>query len=166
MDSEYRCMVDFLAGLGTDSVPHTGEKGFLAHLIGVYRDLESWGCDRDVCRAGLFHAIYGTQKFQQFCLPMERRGEVRQLIGERAERLAYVNCVMDRSSFDRLIPSRGPYPILHRLSGETIEVDEQDFHDLCVVHLCDWLEQVPRSLQWDYRRQAYRDLAERLGGIA
>ena len=166
MDSEYRGMVDFLVGLGTDSVPHTGEKGFLAHLIGVYRDLESWGCDRDVCRAGLFHSIYGTQKFQQFCLPEERRGEVRQLIGERAERLAYVNCLMDRSTFDRLISSRGPYQIIHRLSGETIEVDEQDFHDLCVVHLCDWLEQVPRSQQWDYRRQAYRDLAERLGGIA
>ena len=52
------------------------------------------------------------------------------------------------------------------LSGETIELDEQDFHDLCVVHLCDWLEQVSRSQHWDYRQQAYRDLAERLGGIA
>ena len=166
MDSDYRGMVDFLVGLGTDSVPHTGEKGFLAHLIGVYRDLESWGCDRDVCRAGLFHSIYGTQLFQQFCLPLGRRGEVRQLIGERAERLAFVNCLMDRPSFDRLIPSRGPYRIIDRLSGETIELNEQDFHDLCVVHLCDWLEQVPRSLQWDYRRRAYQDLAERLGGIA
>ncbi|MBC8116948.1 MAG: hypothetical protein H7062_21335 [Candidatus Saccharimonas sp.] len=166
MDSDYRRMVDFLVGLGTDSVPHTGEKGFLAHLIGVYRDLESWGCDRDVCRAGLFHSIYGTQLFQQFCLPLDRCGEVRQLIGERAERLAFVNCVMDRPSFDRLIRSSGPYRIIDRLSGETIELNEQDFDDLCVVHLCDWLEQVPRSLQWDYRRQAYHDLSERLGGIA
>ena len=166
MDSDYRRMVDFLVGLGTDSVPHTGEKGFLAHLIGVYRDLESWGCDRDVCRAGLFHSIYGTQLFQQFCLPLDRRDEVRQLIGDRAERLAFVNCLMDRSSFDRLIPGRGPYRISPRLSGETIELNEQDFHDLCVVHLCNWLEQVPRSLQWDYRRQAYQHLSERLGGIA
>lgn len=166
MDSDDRRMVDFLVGLGTDSVPHTGEKGFLAHLIGVYRDLESWGCDRDVCRAGLFHSIYGTQLFQQFCLPLDRRGEVRQLIGERAEGLAFVNCVMDRPSFDRLIPSHGPYRIIDRLSGETIELNKHDFDDLCVVHLCDWLEQVPRSLQWDYRRHAYQDLSERLGGIA
>ena len=165
MDPEYRRMVDFLVGLGTDSVPHSGDKGFLAHLIGVYRDLESWGCDRDVCRAGLFHSIYGTELFRKFGLELDRRDEVRQLIGERAERMAFVNCVMDRSSFDRLIPSNGPYHIIDRLSGETIELDEQDFHDLCVVHLCDWLEQVPRSQQWDYRQQAYRCLADRLGGI-
>lgn len=166
MDPDYRRLVDFLVGLGTDSVPHTGDKGFLAHLIGVHRDLEAWGCDRDVCRAGLFHSIYGTEKFQKFSLPVDRRDEVRQWIGERAERLAYVNCLMDRSSFDALIASDGPYRIRHRLSGEILELDETDFHDLCVVHLCDWLEQVPRSRQWDYRREAYRQLAERLGGIA
>ena len=159
-------MKDFLVGLGTDSVPHTGEKGFLAHLIGVHRDLESWGCERDVCRAGMFHSIYGTELFQKFCLPLDRRDEVRQLIGERAERLAFVNCVMDRSSFDQLILSRGPYRITDRVSGTIIELDEQDYHDLCIVHLCDWLEQVPRSQQWDYRRESYRNLAERLGGIA
>ncbi|HUQ71599.1 MAG TPA: hypothetical protein VM165_18870, partial [Planctomycetaceae bacterium] len=135
-DPEYRRMVDFLVSLGTESVPHTGEKGFLAHLIGVYRDLEGWGCDRDVCRAGLFHSIYGTELFQKFCLPLDRRSEVQQLIGERAERLAYVNCVMNRPSFDRLIPSRGPYRIANRLSDEMIELDDQGFHDLCVVHLC------------------------------
>jgi hypothetical protein len=166
MDPDYRRMVDFLVSLGTESVPHSGEHGFLAHLIGVYRDLESWGCNRDVCRAGMFHSIYGTEKFQAFGLPLESREQVRQLIGERAERLAFVNCVMDRSSFDGLISSPGPYRIVNRLSGEGIDLDQQDFHDLCVVHLCDWLEQVPRSQQWDYRRQAYQDLAERLGGVA
>jgi hypothetical protein len=166
MDPEYRRMVDFLVGLGTDSVPHSGEKGFLAHLVGVYRDLEGWGCDQDVCRAGLFHSIYGTELFQKFCLPLERRGVVQQLIGERAERLAFVNCVMDRSSFDRLIPTNGPYRITNRLTGDTIELDESDFHDLCVVHLCDWLEQVERSQHWDYRKDAYQGLANRLGGIA
>ena len=166
MDSEYRRMVDFLVGLGTDSVPHSGEKGFLAHLVGVYRDLEGWGCDQDVCRAGLFHSIYGTELFQKFSLPLERRDDVRQLIGDRAERLAFVNCVMDRLSFDRLIPGHGPYRITNRITGETIELDERDFHDLCVVHLCDWLEQVERSQKWDYRREAYQGLADRLGGIA
>ena len=50
--------------------------------------------------------------------------------------------------------------------GETVAVSEEDFHDLCVVHLCDWLEQVERSGAWDYRRTGYRDLALRLGGRA
>lgn len=166
MDPQYRQMVDFLVGLGTDSVPHSGEKGFLAHLIGVYKDLEAWGCNSDICRAGLFHSIYGTEKFRRFSLPLDRRGDVQRLIGQRAERLAFVNCVMDRASFDRLITTSGPYHIKNRESGETIELDERDFNDLCTVHLCDWLEQVPRSQQWDYRRQAYQDMADRLRGIA
>ena len=48
----------------------------------------------------MFHSIYGTEQFQRFALPLERRGEVRAQIGERAERLAYLNCAMDRASFD------------------------------------------------------------------
>ena len=38
MDERYRQMTDFLVGLGTDKVSHSG-KTFLAHLIGVYHDL-------------------------------------------------------------------------------------------------------------------------------
>jgi hypothetical protein len=52
------------------------------------------------------------------------------------------------------------------LSGEEIELDEQEFHGLRLVHLYDWLEQVPRSREWNYRRQARRALAERPGGFA
>src|SRR5204862_4980019 len=86
-DPKYRTMIDFLRGLGTEDVPHSGDKGFLAHLVAVFRDLEAWNCDRDVCRAGLFHSIYGTELFRRFSLPLERRDEVRALIGERAERI-------------------------------------------------------------------------------
>ena len=32
--------------------------------------------------------------------------------------------------------------------------------------MCDWLEQVERSNAWDYRRTAYVNLANRLGGVA
>ena len=34
------------------------------------------------------------------------------------------------------------------------------------MHLCDWLEQLPRLKKWDFRRGPYRQIAERLGGIA
>ncbi|HTI52550.1 MAG TPA: hypothetical protein VL475_16415 [Planctomycetaceae bacterium] len=166
MDPNYRAMIDFLRGLGTEDVPHSGEKGFLAHLVAVYRDLEAWHCDRDVCRAGLFHSIYGTELFRRFALPLEKREEVRALIGERAERIAFVNCVMDRSTFDALLESDGPYRIRNRETGETIELSRADYDDLVRVHLCDWLEQVERSQRWDYRRDAYDRMARRLGGVA
>jgi hypothetical protein len=166
MDKGFKQLTDFLVGLGTEQVGHT-QKSYLAHLIGVYRDMESAGCTEEVRRAGMFHSIYGTEKFQRFALPIARRPDVRALIGERAERLAYINCAMDRASFDRALESSaGPYRITDRLTGEKIALPEEDFNDLCRVHLYDWLEQVPRSKDWDYRRAAYKRMATRLGRTA
>jgi hypothetical protein len=165
--SDMKRLTDFLVRLGIEQVAHTN-KTYLAHLIGVYRLMEAQGCDEELCGAGMFHSIYGTQSFQGFKLPPERRPEVRALIGERAERLAYLNCVMDRASLDRgLEQPDGPYHIIDRLAGETALLARDDFDDLCRVHLYDWLEQVPRSqLGWGYRRAAYRLMAERLGPVA
>ena len=56
--------------------------------------------------------------------------------------------------------------VARRLTGDEVELPRAEFEDLCRVHLCDWLEQVPRSKEWDYRRPAYRRMAERLGGTA
>src|SRR5579884_3720983 len=164
--SELKKLTDFLMQLGVERIAHT-EKTYLAHLIAVYRLMEAQKCDAELCRAGMFHSIYGTQQFQGFKLPLERRPEVRALIGERAERLAYLNCAMDRASFDRAVSrGQGPYRIVDRLTGEEVDVSEDDLTDLCKIHLYDWLEQVPRSRKWDYRREAYRRIADRLGGVA
>jgi hypothetical protein len=167
MAKSFKELTDFLLGLGTERVGHSG-KNYLAHVIGVYRLMQAQGCDEDLCRAGLFHSIYGTQQFQRFKLPLERRPEVRALIGDRAERLAYLNCAMDRATFDRAVETRsGPYSIRDRLNGEEISLSESEFDDLCRVHLYDWLEQVPRSeLGWNFRRAAYRGMAECLGPAA
>ena len=176
MSREIQPLVDFLVEIGTSDVPHTHDV-LLRHLVAVYRDLESWGCDEAVCAAGLFHSIYGTERFRDFALPLDRRCDVRELVGVRAERLAYLNCVMDRASFDALIETGGPYRIADRITGDEIELVSQELDDLCTVHLCDWLEQVPRALEHgdpfdlglddvrDYRRSAYRAMAERLGGV-
>ena len=165
MDPDFKRFTNFLTGLGTTDIPHSGE-GFLAHLIGVHNDLARWGCEQDVCRGGLFHSIYGTEKFQQFGLPLEQRDELRELIGARAEELAYWNCAMDRPSFDAAVINGGPRVMGDRYTGDQIELSEQDFGDLFWIQVCDWLEQVPRSQEWDYRREAYREMARSLGGIA
>src|SRR5713226_10048161 len=100
MDNDWKRFTDFLIAEGIDRVAHS-EKTYLAHLIAVYKDMEALGCSEELCRAGMFHSIYGTERFQGFKLPLERRPDVRALIGERAERLAYLHCAMDRASFDR-----------------------------------------------------------------
>ncbi len=167
MTTSMKNLTNFLADLGIDKIGHTN-KTYLAHLVAVYNDMRAGGCEEEVCRAGMFHSIYGTELFQGFTLPLERRADVRTLIGERAERLAYLNCAMDRASFDRALEqATAPYPIRDRLTGKDVLLSRNDFDDLCRVHLFDWLEQVPRSRHgWDYRRAAYRRTAERLGGSA
>jgi hypothetical protein len=166
MDKQLKPLTDFLVELGIAKVPHT-KTTFLAHLISVYHYMQDRGCTEEVCRAGLFHSIYGTELFQGFKLPLERRAEVRKLIGQRAEKLAYVNCAMDRASFDRVLTqSGGTYRFVDRITGGPIELDEADFDDLCRVHLFDFLEQVPRGQRWNYRPEAYRKMAERLRGAA
>jgi hypothetical protein len=167
MSAHLKRLTDYLLGLGIDQVPHT-EKTYLGHLVNVYRLMEKCGCTDELCRAGMFHSIYGTQQFQGFKLPLEQRPEVRELIGARAEQLAYLNCAMDRPTFDRAVMRcEAPYRFTDRLSGAEVELPPADFEDLCRVHLFDWLEQAPRSrFGWDYRRAAYRRMAERLGPAA
>jgi hypothetical protein len=166
MDKNWKTLTDFLVGLGVEKIAHTN-KTYLGHLVGVYRFMEERGCTEEICRAGMFHSIYGTERFQGFKLPLERRAEIKNLIGERAERLAYLNCAVNRASFDRALEqAEAPYRIVDRLTGEEVQLSQADFDDLCRVHLYDWLEQAPRSQKWDYRRQAYWRMAERLGQTA
>jgi hypothetical protein len=157
-------MTDFLVALGTEQIAHT-QKNYLAHLINVYKMIDAAEFDEHLCRAGLFHSIYGTEKFQAFKLPLERRADLAALIGDRAERLAYWNCLMDRASLDAVLAQENDsYLLRNRESGEIMPLSRRELDDLCCVHLFDWLEQAPRSrFGWDYRRQAYRKMAERLG---
>jgi hypothetical protein len=166
-DPIYKAMTAVLMQEGIADLSHTG-KSYIGHLLAVHRLLEACGFSPDVCRAGMFHSIYGTEEFQRFQLPLGRRGELRELIGERAERLAYLNCAMDRASFDAALDRTAPpYPMRDRLTGEPVPLDAADFDDLCRVHLYDWLEQVPRSRrEYGYRRAGYRRIAERLGAAA
>ena len=164
----FKQLTGYLQDVGATEVMHSS-KGYLAHAIGVYNDLNTWGWDEEMSRIGIFHSIYGTEKFSNFGLPIERRDELRDLIGERAERLAYYNCCMDRTTYDKLIASDGkadPLVIGDRLMDTTIQISSRDFEDLRTIQICDWLEQVGRSKDWDYRRESYRTMALQIGGIA
>ncbi len=167
MAATFKQLTDFLVNLGIEQIAHT-QKNYLAHLISVYKLMQAAGYEEDLCRAGLLHSIYGTEKFQGFKLPLERREELVELVGSRAERLAYWNCLMDRGSLDELLTQEGePFLLRNRESGEAMPLTRRELDDLCCVHLFDWLEQAPRSrFGWDYRRQAYRRMAEQLGGRA
>lgn len=163
-------LVAFLYSLGTAEIDHTGHD-FLSHLKAVHDLLDAYDVGDDLAAAGLFHSIYGTEKFQDFCLPLDQRDQVRDLIGERAERVAWLNCVMDRATFDAAVASalagETELAIRDREGNPSIPVSARTLTDLATVHLFDWLEQVERSeFGWDYRRSAYRQMAQLVGSEA
>lgn len=161
----FKELTDYFQRVGANDVKHSN-KGYLAHAIGVYNDLKEWGWNEELANIGLFHSIYGTQLFQGFTLPLDRRDEIRGLIGDRAELLSWWNCAIDRPYFDtQVLQKSGPYQLKDRFTGDIVDISDADFEALCFLHLCDWLEQVGRSGAWDYRRSAYVALADRVGGI-
>jgi len=156
-------MADFLRERGGDDVSHTGGS-YVGHCAAVYRDMKEWGYSEELALAGFFHSVYGTGIFQRFKLELDQREPLRELIGERAERLCFLNCSIVYDEFDKLLDQReGPYRMPGRLTGETLEIDDRDFQDLVAIHLVDRLEQVPRSEKFDWRRDAFRRMAERVG---
>jgi len=50
----FKEMTQYFQDAGANDIPHT-KKTYLAHGIGVYRDMKDWGGDEDLCRAALFH---------------------------------------------------------------------------------------------------------------
>lgn len=89
-------MADFLV-FTTHDVRHSGRK-LLDHLLGTHDLLNKWGNNDDVCKAGLFHSIYGTNKFRTKAWPLTDRETIRDLIGARSEWLVFLFCTLDRPS--------------------------------------------------------------------
>ena len=143
--ASFEDLIHYMKRVGAADIEHS-DGSYLGHAAGVYRDLKAWGCSEEVCDAGLFHSIYGTEIFQRFTLPLEKRDEVRGLIGDRAERLVYLNCAIVYASFDATVDrDERPYTMTDRFGGDQVEIAPDDFEDLCTIHLCDRLEQFPRS---------------------
>ncbi|KWF03158.1 GNAT family N-acetyltransferase [Burkholderia pseudomultivorans] len=87
--------VAFLVETGAGQVSHSG-RTFLDHLLGVKDLLKRWGCDVDVQAAGLFHSVYGTNRFKTTLVGLHARPLVAQLIGREAEELAFLFCSSER----------------------------------------------------------------------
>lgn len=81
-------VIDFLLDNDADENAHSG-RNLIEHLLGTAELLMEWECDKDLVLAGLCHSIYGTDSYHTVTIDPSRRDEVRDLIGERAEELAW-----------------------------------------------------------------------------
>src|SRR5438034_1354507 len=150
MDVRFANLIRFLRKANTDGMPHS-DRALLDHLMGTRRLLIEWGARPAVCDAGLFHSVYGTEHYEPKAIPLTRRAEVRQLIGDEAESLAWLFCMMRRETFDQNLGQAGELSVQHRLTGEWLPLTGAKFRDLVTLTFANTLEAFPR-LSWSVRR--------------
>jgi hypothetical protein len=119
----------------TGDVKHSGRTLF-DHLVGTHALLAKRGAPEYVCLAGLFHSIYGTNAFRRNTVPITRRDLVVEMIGEPAERLAFIFCSCERPQALVDAVKRGPpYAVLNRRNGESIPLSGEDMLDLLTIEV-------------------------------
>jgi hypothetical protein len=130
--------LELLRRLGYGEMMHDSHVPFLSHLIGVRRLLVSWGERPALCDGGLFHSAYGTEYFQPDA--PASRDDVRAVIGDEAEAIAWVWCTIRRDT----ITVTAPHTAIDRGSGETMPLSDQMASDIATLWVADTVEQVAR----------------------
>jgi hypothetical protein len=93
LDEQLENRLRFLRKASTEQMPHS-DRGLFDHLLGTRRLLVEWEARPALCDAGLFHSVYSTERYELKAIPLSMRDEVRQLIGDEAESLVWLFCMM------------------------------------------------------------------------
>jgi hypothetical protein len=150
MDEQLENRLRFLRQANTEGMPHS-DRGLFDHLLGTRQLLVEWGARPALCDAGLFHSIYSTEHYEQLALPLTRRDEVQQLIGEEAESLVWLFCMMRRDAFFLDLGKEQSPSVQHRETGEQIPLSATQHQDLLTLLFANSMEAFPRC-SWLERR--------------
>lgn len=150
MDEPLESRLRFLRDAHTDGMPHSG-RALFDHLLGTRRVLVEWGARPALCDAGLFHSVYSTEHYEEKALPLTRRGEVQQLIGEEAESLVWLFCMMRREAFFMDLGKNRSPVVQNRETGEPISLSGTQQQDLLTLLLANSLEAFS-TCSWSERR--------------
>ena len=149
MDEQLENRLRFLRK-ATEQMPHS-EVGLFDHLLGTRQLLVEWEARPALCDAGLFHSVYSTDHYELTAIPLSMRDEVRQLIGDEAESLVWLFCMMRRETLYQNLDKDRDFSVQHRLTGEWIPLTEGQYHDLITMSFANCLEAFPRC-SWIARR--------------
>jgi hypothetical protein len=154
-EEEFRRLVTFLREAGADRISHS-KRSLLDHLSGTYAILKRWGCDVDVCKAGLLHSVFGTASFSHTLIPKVHADVIGDLIGERALQIV--------RRFGRL--NEFSLPLLDSGSemlqaGEQVELEDIDVRPLVSLIWANTLEQMPYVTTSDEQMSQWRDFYRR-----
>ncbi|MFI6114381.1 DUF6817 domain-containing protein [Kitasatospora sp. NPDC051164] len=129
----------FLRAHGTDRIPHPGGT-LLSHLLRVEGLLADWGCDHAVRAAGLCHAAYGTDGFDQALLGLDRRDTLVDLIGHRGEALVHLYASCDRAAVYPRLGVDEPVVFRDRFTGADHTPPEEDLRAFLAITVANELD--------------------------
>lgn len=104
-ENELRRLQELLHTLGAGDISHSN-RFLIDHLTGTCDILQSWNCDWDVCKAGLFHSILNAVTDLSASAQKDRQDTLRAAIGERSFFLIRLYKVFDGSALDQLLSQR------------------------------------------------------------
>jgi hypothetical protein len=108
------------------------------HLIGTFDILNSWHAKPFISDAGLYHAAYGTEGFDEQMVSVEQRRAIGEIIGTKAEELVYLYCACDRTFFNENCLTT--YLYKDRFTNKNFKLDKQTISDFCELTVANELE--------------------------
>jgi hypothetical protein len=150
MDEPLEKRLRFLRQANTDGMPHS-DRGLLDHLLGTRQLLVEWEARPALCDAGLFHSIYGTEYYELQAVPLTMRNEVHELIGDEAESLAWLFCMIRRESLLENPGPEGEFRVQHRVTDQWLPLTKTQFQDLVTLTIANTLEPFPRCTRFERR---------------
>jgi hypothetical protein len=151
MNEQLENRLRFLRQANTEGMPHS-DCGLFDHLLGTRQLLVEWEARPALCDAGLFHSVYGTEYYELQAIPLTMRNEVQQLIGDEAESLAWLFCMIRRETLYENPGQEGEFSVQHRLTDEWLPLTQSQFQDLLTLNIANTLEAFPRC-SWSERRR-------------
>src|SRR5713226_8702671 len=131
--------LDLLRELSTDESSHSGRTLF-EHLKGTHDLLDKWENPQDLCVGGLFHSIYGTEYYKVQSANVADRKHIADVIGPRAEELAFLFCTTDRVSFFKEADNQDPV-LIDRTTKEHVPVSTATLGALIEIEVANYVEQ-------------------------
>jgi len=116
------------------------------HLIATFEILKNWNAKDYVCDAGLYHAAYGTDGFDDKMISLNQRRAIADIIGSQAEKLVYLYCACDRDYFNDNFTSNLPYR--DRFTNKKIQLDDSSIKEFCELTVANELEIAKKSSEF------------------
>lgn len=134
-------MLALLGALGANEPRRTG-RTLLDHLEGTRAVLAEWGSSTPVCLAGLFHSAYGAEggAARARDANLARRDDVRGLIGDAAEQLAYLYSALERRHLFGNAARAGEYTVNDLFVKSEVPVSEATLRALFEVEAANFVE--------------------------